>query len=59
MSALWAGYPAVYIVEAEFKLCDNHLHGSEDLLKYLDYDHMVDHAQMTLGFVYELAFAKL
>jgi len=59
MSALFAGYPAVYILEADFPLCDNHIHGDDDLVKYLDYDHMIDHAKMTLGFLYELAFAKL
>jgi leucyl aminopeptidase len=59
MSALFAGYPAIYIVEADFELCDNHLHGLEDLIKYLDWDHMIDHAQLSLGFLYELAFAKL
>lgn len=59
MSALKAGYPAVFIIETEFPLCDNHLHGDEDLIEYLDYDHMIDHAQMSLGFIYELAFAKL
>jgi len=59
MSALRAGYPAVYIIEADFKLCDNHLHGKDDLIKYLDFDHMIDHAQMSLGFLYELAFTKL
>jgi hypothetical protein len=25
----------------------------------LDFDHMIDHAQMSLGFLYELAFTKL
>ncbi len=58
MSALGVGYPAVYIIEADFKLCDNHLHGKYDLVKYLDFDHMINHAQMSLYFVYELAFTK-
>jgi leucyl aminopeptidase len=59
MSAMKAGFPAVFIIEAEFKLCDDHLHGIDDLTKYLNYDHMIDHAQMSLGYLYELAFAKL
>jgi len=54
-----AGYPGVYVIEADFKYCDNHLHGPDDLIEYLDFDHMVDHAKYILGFAYELAFAKL
>ena len=59
MSAIQAGYPGVYVIESEFKLCNSHLHGPDDLIKYLDYDHMVDHAKYILGFAYELAFTKL
>lgn len=58
-SAIKAGYPAVYIFESSFTVGNNHVHTPEDLVKYLDFDHMVDHARMTLGYVYELAFAKL
>ena len=54
-----AGYPAVYVIEADFKYCDDHLHGPDDLIEYLNFDHMVDHAKYILGFTYELAFAKL
>jgi len=59
MSAHKAGYPALFVFESKFEYSDNHIHGIEDLIKYLDFDHMIDHAQMTLGFLYELAFAKL
>jgi leucyl aminopeptidase len=58
MSAIKAGYPGVYIIEGAFEYTDNHLHGVDDLIKYLDYGHMIDHAQMALGFLYELAWAK-
>lgn len=34
MSALMPGYPAIFIIEADFELCDNHLHGADDLIKY-------------------------
>ncbi|KAH8602007.1 leucine aminopeptidase 1 [Bisporella sp. PMI_857] len=60
MSAIKAGYPGVCVTESEFKHCAvEHLHGPDDLIKYLDFDHMVDHAKYILGFAYELAFAKL
>jgi bacterial leucyl aminopeptidase len=59
MAAIKAGYPGAFVIEGAFEYTDNHLHGVDDLIEYLDYDHMIDHAQMTLGFLYELAFAKL
>lgn len=59
MSALKAGYPGVYIIESSFDYADNYVHTPEDLIKYLDFDHMIDHARMTFGYVYELGFAKL
>lgn len=50
----------MFIIEAAFPDCDlEHLHGPFDLIKYLDYDHMIDHAEVTMAFIYELAFAKL
>lgn len=59
MAAIKAGYPAAFIIEGAFEFTNNHVHGVDDLTKYLDYDHMIDHAQMTLAFLYELAFAEL
>ena len=58
-SASKAGYPSAFVIESEFKDSDQHIHTSDDLIKYLDFDHMLQHARMTLAFVYELAFAKL
>lgn len=59
MSAIKAGYPATYVFESDFALANQHVHTPEDLIKHLDFSHMIDHARMTLGFVYELAFADL
>lgn len=58
MSAIKAGYPGVFVIEGAFEYTDKHLHGTDDLIEYLDYDHMIDHAKMTLSFLYELAFVK-
>lgn len=35
------------------------IHSTEDKTRYLSFRHMMQHARMTLGFVYELAFAEL
>jgi len=54
-SASKAGYPSAFVIESAFELSDNHIHSTDDLIKYLSFDHMLEHARMTLGFVYELA----
>jgi len=58
-SASKAGYPSAFVIESDFKYSDQHIHTSDDLIKYLSFDHMLQHAKLTLGLVYELAFADL
>lgn len=55
-SASKAGYPSAFVIESEFSESDDHIHGTEDLIKYLSFDHMLQHARMTLGLAYELGF---
>ncbi|KAI1114469.1 Zn-dependent exopeptidase [Nemania sp. NC0429] len=55
-SASKAGYPSAFVIESTFGDSDDHIHGTEDLIKYLSFDHMLQHAKMTLGLVYELGF---
>jgi len=55
-SASKAGYPSAFVIESEFKDSDDHIHGTDDQIKYLSFDHMLQHARMTLGLVYELGF---
>ncbi|KAI9800882.1 MAG: Leucine aminopeptidase 1 [Sarcosagium campestre] len=57
-SASKAGYPSAFVIESDFKYSDNHIHTSDDIIDYLSFDHMLQHAKLTLGLVYELAFAK-
>ncbi|CAK7268181.1 Leucine aminopeptidase 1 [Sporothrix epigloea] len=56
-SASKAGYPSAFVIESSFDLSDKHIHSTDDLIKYLSFDHMLQHARLTLGFAYELAFA--
>ncbi|KAI1106633.1 Zn-dependent exopeptidase [Jackrogersella minutella] len=61
-SASKAGYPSAFVIESTFGESDQHIHSTEDLIKYLSFDHMLQHARMTLALVYELGytdFAKL
>ncbi|KAK4240540.1 hypothetical protein C8A03DRAFT_31357 [Achaetomium macrosporum] len=55
-SASKAGYPSAFVIESAFELSDDHIHSTDDLIKYLSFDHMLQHARMTLAFGYELAF---
>jgi bacterial leucyl aminopeptidase len=56
-SAAKAGYPSAFVIESDFKYSDKKIHTSEDKIEYLDFNHMLQHARLTLGLAYELAFA--
>jgi len=55
-SASKAGYPSAFVIESAFENSDPHIHTSDDTIKYLSFDHMLEHARMTLGLVYELGY---
>ncbi|EME79610.1 uncharacterized protein MYCFIDRAFT_51857 [Pseudocercospora fijiensis CIRAD86] len=57
-SASKAGYPSAFVIESDFKYSDKKIHTTEDKIEYLDFNHMLQHARLTLGLAYELAFAK-
>jgi leucyl aminopeptidase len=57
-SASKAGYPSAFVIESDFKNSDHKIHTTEDKIEYLSFDHMLQHAKLTLGLAYELAFTK-
>lgn len=57
-SATKAGYPSAFVIESDFKYSDSKIHTTEDKMEYLSFDHMLQHAKLTLALAYELAFAK-
>ncbi|KAI1433749.1 Zn-dependent exopeptidase [Xylaria sp. CBS 124048] len=57
-SASKAGYPSAFVIESTFSESDDHIHTTEDLIEYLSFDHMLQHAKMTLALVYELGFTN-
>jgi len=57
-SASKAGYPSAFVIESDFKYSDSKIHTTEDKIEYLDFGHMLQHARLTLGLAYELAWAK-
>ncbi|KAJ6084337.1 Peptidase M28 [Penicillium sp. IBT 16267x] len=56
-SASRFGYPSAFVIESQFENSDKRIHSTDDLIKYLSFDHMLQHAKMSLAFAYELAFA--
>ncbi|KAI1656795.1 Zn-dependent exopeptidase [Daldinia decipiens] len=55
-SASKAGYPSAFVIESTFSESNQHIHNTDDVIKYLSFDHMLQHARMTLALVYELGF---
>lgn len=58
-SATKAGYPSAFVIESDFKYSDPKIHSTEDTIEFLSFDHMLQHAKLTLSFAYELSQAKL
>ncbi|KAL1975764.1 hypothetical protein VTN31DRAFT_4156 [Thermomyces dupontii] len=59
-SASRNGYPSAFVIEAEFSLSNHrYIHTKDDVVEHLSFDHMLQHAKMSLAFAYELAFAEL
>lgn len=57
-SALENGFPASFLIESESNLTSGFIHLTLDTLDRLDFDHMVQHTKLTVGFAYELSLAK-
>lgn len=57
-SASKYGFASGFIIESEFDDSDKKIHTTEDKIEFLDFDHMLQHAKLTLGLAYELAFAE-
>lgn len=53
-SASKAGYPSAFVIESSFENSDDSIHGTGDTLDRLSFDHMLQHAKMTLAFAVRL-----
>ncbi|OAX77637.1 leucine aminopeptidase 1 [Emergomyces africanus] len=58
-SASRYGYPSAFVIESKFDLSSQRIHTAQDTIDSLDFDHMLQHAKMTLGLAYELGFADI
>ena len=56
-SARKAGYPSAFVIESDFEHSNHNIHTTRDTIDRLDFNHMLQHARLTLAAVFELAFA--
>lgn len=54
-SASKAGYPSAFVIESSFEDSDDRIHTTDDKIKYLSFDHMLQHARMTLAYAVSCA----
>lgn len=57
VSATENGYPSAFIIESEMKYTSGFIHSVADTLDRLNFDHIVEHVKLTIGFAYELSSA--
>ncbi|KAJ0335130.1 hypothetical protein COL922a_009707 [Colletotrichum nupharicola] len=50
------GYPSSFIFEAPFGNHNPYIHTPNDTIEHVSFDHALQHAKMTTGFVFELAY---
>lgn len=53
------GYPSSFAFESEFGDDSPYIHSEKDTIDTVDFGHVLQHARLSLGFAYELAFASL
>ncbi|KAI1099732.1 Zn-dependent exopeptidase [Jackrogersella minutella] len=58
-SATAAGYPSSFVIESHMDLISPYIHTQDDTVENVDFDHVLEHAKMVVGYAYELAFASL
>lgn len=60
-SATRAGYPSAFVFEGEMHgPNDNpYVHSANDTIEKIDFEHIIEHSKLVVGFVIELAFAAL
>ncbi|KAK1973744.1 hypothetical protein LZ30DRAFT_787535 [Colletotrichum cereale] len=55
-SATRNGFPSAFISEAPFGKHNPYIHKLNDTMENVSFDHVLQHAKMTMGYVYELAY---
>ncbi|WEW58955.1 Leucine aminopeptidase 1 [Emydomyces testavorans] len=53
------GFPSIFVFEADFQHDNPQIHTAGDTIDLINFDHVIQHGKLIIGFVYELAFASL
>lgn len=56
-SAMAAGYPASFVIESAMNITNQDIHTDRDSLEKINFDHVLEHSKMVIGYAYELTFA--
>ncbi|KAF3481043.1 putative leucine aminopeptidase [Arthroderma uncinatum] len=54
-SATRNGFPSSFVAETNYRNTNPYLHTADDVIENLDFNHMVEHAKVVVGFMAELA----
>ncbi|RYO52690.1 Leucine aminopeptidase 1 [Alternaria tenuissima] len=57
-SAMRSGFPASFVFESAFEYRNPYIHTANDTMEHMDPDHVIQHGQLVLGYIYELGFSK-
>jgi bacterial leucyl aminopeptidase len=57
-SATKAGYPGAMVFESAFEDHLQSIHTAQDTMDKVDFDHVLQHARLSVGAAYELGFAE-
>lgn len=55
-SAFRSNYPSAFVFETAFGNHNPYIHTPNDTVAHVSYDHMIQHAKMITGYLYELAW---
>ncbi|KXJ87517.1 hypothetical protein Micbo1qcDRAFT_124669 [Microdochium bolleyi] len=56
-SATRSGYPSAFVFEAAFSDSNPDIHSTRDTIDKVNFNHVLEHGKLILGFMYELAFS--
>jgi bacterial leucyl aminopeptidase len=52
-------YPGAFVIESAMEDAADYIHSKEDTVDKVSFEHMLQHAKLSLGLAYELAYADL
>ncbi|KAF3939525.1 hypothetical protein ABW19_dt0208709 [Dactylella cylindrospora] len=57
-SASRSGYPSAFVIESPMEYSSELIHTTSDTIDTVSFEHMLEHAKMVVGFLYELGYSE-